>query len=34
MFRRVSAARHLWTFSGSIADTAPEDWGGTSINLD
>jgi uncharacterized glyoxalase superfamily protein PhnB len=25
---------HRWTFSESIADKAPEDWGGTSINLD
>jgi uncharacterized glyoxalase superfamily protein PhnB len=23
-----------WTFSQSIADVAPEDWGGTSANLD
>ena len=25
---------HLWTFSESIADTAPEDWGGTPVDLD
>jgi uncharacterized glyoxalase superfamily protein PhnB len=24
---------HRWTFSESIADVAPEDWGGTSHNL-
>jgi len=23
-----------WTFSESIADVAPEDWGGTSVELD
>jgi uncharacterized glyoxalase superfamily protein PhnB len=25
---------HLWTFSQSINDVLPEDWGGTSANLD
>lgn len=25
---------HRWTFSQSIADVAPEDWGGTSIDVD
>ena len=24
---------HSWTFSESIADVAPEDWGGTSVDL-
>lgn len=24
---------HRWKFSQSIADVAPEDWGGTSVNL-
>ena len=24
---------HLWTFSESIKDVIPEDWGGTSVNL-
>lgn len=26
-------AGHIWTFSQTIADVAPEDWGGTSANL-
>jgi uncharacterized glyoxalase superfamily protein PhnB len=26
-------AGHVWTFSQSIADVAPESWGGTSVNL-
>jgi uncharacterized glyoxalase superfamily protein PhnB len=26
-------AGHSWTFSESIADVAPEEWGGTSIEL-
>jgi uncharacterized glyoxalase superfamily protein PhnB len=26
-------AGHSWTFSQSIADVAPEEWGGTSVNL-
>ena len=25
---------HLWTFSQSIADVAPEQWGGTTAKLD
>lgn len=24
---------HAWTFTQSIADTMPEDWGGVSVNL-
>ena len=24
---------HIWTFSQSIADVAPEDWGGTVVDL-
>ena len=27
-------AGHLWTFSESIADVAPEEWGGTSGDLE
>lgn len=26
-------AGHRWTFSQSIVDVAPEDWGGTPVNL-
>ncbi|MFZ0746584.1 MAG: VOC family protein [Terracidiphilus sp.] len=26
-------AAHRWTFTQSIADVAPEDWGGTSVDL-
>ncbi len=26
-------AGHRWTFSQSIADAAPEDWGGTAVQL-
>jgi uncharacterized glyoxalase superfamily protein PhnB len=26
-------AGHVWTFSESIADAAPEEWGGTSVRL-
>jgi len=26
-------AGHVWTFSQSIADVAPEEWGGTSVQL-
>jgi uncharacterized glyoxalase superfamily protein PhnB len=26
-------AGHVWTFSESIADVAPEDWNGTSVQL-
>ena len=25
-------AGHLWTFSESVADVAPEDWGGVSVS--
>ena len=25
---------HIWTFSQSIADGAPEDWGGTTVDLE
>ena len=34
--RRYTAqdpAGHSWTFSESVADMLPEDWGGTSENL-
>jgi uncharacterized glyoxalase superfamily protein PhnB len=27
-------AGHQWTFSETLADVAPEDWGGTSIATD
>ncbi|HYM95912.1 MAG TPA: VOC family protein [Candidatus Sulfotelmatobacter sp.] len=27
-------AGHQWTFSQTIADVAPEDWGGTSVAVD
>jgi uncharacterized glyoxalase superfamily protein PhnB len=26
-------AGHVWTFSQSVADVAPEEWGGTSVHL-
>jgi uncharacterized glyoxalase superfamily protein PhnB len=26
-------AGHQWTFSQTLADVAPEDWGGTSVTL-
>ncbi len=26
-------AGHIWTFSQTVADRAPEDWGGTSSNV-
>jgi hypothetical protein len=29
----VDPGGHRWTFSQSIADLAPEDWGGTSGRL-
>jgi uncharacterized glyoxalase superfamily protein PhnB len=33
-YTAVDLAGHRWTFSQSIADVAPEDWGGTSVRLD
>jgi len=33
-YTAVDPAGHRWTFSQSIADVAPEDWGGTSVRLD
>ena len=30
----VDLAGHHWTFSQSVADVAPEEWGGTSHELD
>ena len=27
-------AGHQWTFSETVADVAPEEWGGTSVTLD
>ena len=32
-YTAVDPAGHRWTFSQSIADLAPEDWGGTTANL-
>ena len=29
----VDPGRHAWTFTQSVADVAPEDWGGTSVAL-
>ena len=29
-YTAVDPGGHTWTFSQSIADVAPEDWGGTS----
>jgi uncharacterized glyoxalase superfamily protein PhnB len=33
-YTAVDHAGHRWTFSQTIADVAPEDWGGTSGRLD
>jgi uncharacterized glyoxalase superfamily protein PhnB len=33
-YNAVDPWGHHWTFSESIADKAPEDWGGTTINID
>ena len=32
-YTAVDPAGHRWTFSQSIADLAPEDWGGTTADL-
>lgn len=32
-YNAVDLAGHSWTFSQSVADMRPEDWGGTSENL-
>ncbi len=32
-YNAVDIGGHQWTFSQSIADVAPEDWGGTSAQL-
>jgi uncharacterized glyoxalase superfamily protein PhnB len=29
----LDLAGHCWTFSESVADVAPEDWGGTSVDI-
>jgi uncharacterized glyoxalase superfamily protein PhnB len=29
----VDPGGHIWTFSQSIADVTPEDWGGTAVDL-
>lgn len=33
-YTAVDPGGHRWTFSQTIADVAPEDWGGTSVRLD
>ena len=33
-YTAVDPAGHRWTFSQTIADVAPEDWGATSVRLD
>lgn len=33
-YTALDPAGHAWTFSESIADAAPEEWGGTSVDLD
>ncbi|HUL34352.1 MAG TPA: VOC family protein [Candidatus Eisenbacteria bacterium] len=33
-YNALDFAGHRWTFTQSIADAAPEDWGGTSVDLD
>jgi uncharacterized glyoxalase superfamily protein PhnB len=30
-YQAVDPAGHLWTFSETLADVAPEDWGGESV---
>jgi len=32
-YTAVDLGGHTWTFSQSIADVAPEEWGGTSVDL-
>jgi len=33
-YRAQDFAGHVWTFTQSIADVAPEEWGGTSVALE
>jgi hypothetical protein len=33
-YQAEDPAHHQWTFSETLADVAPEDWGGESINSD
>ncbi len=33
-YTAVDLGGHLWTFSQSIADVAPEEWGGVSVSPD
>lgn len=33
-YTAVDPGGHRWTFSQTVADVAPEDWGGTSVRLD
>jgi uncharacterized glyoxalase superfamily protein PhnB len=30
-YRAEDLAGHRWTFSETLADVAPEEWGGTSV---
>lgn len=32
-YTAVDCGGHVWKFSQSVADKAPEEWGGTSVNL-
>jgi uncharacterized glyoxalase superfamily protein PhnB len=32
-YNAVDFAGHSWTFSQSVADVHPQDWGGTAVNL-
>jgi uncharacterized glyoxalase superfamily protein PhnB len=32
-YNPVDFAGHVWTFSQSVADVQPEDWGGTAVEL-
>jgi uncharacterized glyoxalase superfamily protein PhnB len=32
-YSALDLAGHRWTFSESVADVAPEDWGGTTVDI-
>ena len=32
-YTAIDCAGHVWKFSQSVEDKAPEDWGGTSVSL-
>jgi uncharacterized glyoxalase superfamily protein PhnB len=32
-YTAIDCGGHVWTFSQSVEDKAPEEWGGTSVNL-